>query len=49
MTFLEVYSVIEVFNMYNQSLLNLSGGVTHSRDLVGWKEEKKKPCPLWTC
>jgi hypothetical protein len=34
MTFFEIYPLIEVFDMYTKSLLNLSNEVMHNRDIV---------------
>jgi hypothetical protein len=34
MTFLMIYHLTEVFDMYTRSLPNLSGGVVHSHDIV---------------
>ena len=38
MTFVEIYPLVEVFNLNTQSLPNLSGGVMHKHDIVQWEE-----------
>ena len=40
MIVLEVYTLTEVFNLYTQSLSNLSSGVMHNHDLVQWEKNQ---------
>ena len=37
-TFLDVYPLIEVFDLHTQSLPNIFSGVMHNLDLVWWEK-----------
>ena len=43
MIVLEIYTLIEVFDLYTQSLPNLSSGVMHNHDIVLWEKKKTSP------